>query len=159
VALGGQLPLPSQKAASASSGSPAGQEAGRQSVLVPHCRQPPAPSQRPSLPQLLSGMGAQLACGSAPPAGTFTQLPSDPATAQLLQRTPQAESQQTPSTQKPELQSGPPLHALPLLLVPQRPLLSHWLGGWHWPLSVQELKQSVPSLPQVKGAQDWVVPG
>jgi hypothetical protein len=156
--LAGQNPLPLQKEAGESSAAPAGQEAARHRVLVPHWRQPPAPSQRPSLPQLLSAAGAQLAWGSAPPAGTFSQRPCDPGNAQLLQRSPQAELQQTPSTQKPEAHSGPLLHELPSLLVPQRPLLSHWLGGWHWLLSVQELKQSVPPPLQLKGAQDWVAP-
>ena len=131
VPLAGQLPAPSQKAVSWSSLAPAGQETPRQTVLVLHFRQAPPPLQRPSLPQLLSGEGEQPPRGSLPPSGTLLQVPSDPGIAQLLQVCPQAELQQIPSTQKPEVHSGPSLQALPLLLVPQRPLLSHWLGGWH----------------------------
>jgi hypothetical protein len=156
--LGGQLPLPSHEAASDSSLPPAGQAAARQGVLLLQRRQAPAPLQRPSLPQLLSGEGEQPPCGSLPPAGTLLQAPTDPATVQLRQVWPQAESQQTPSTQKPEVHSVLSPQALPLALVPQRPLASQRLGGWHWPSSVQELKQSVPCALQVKGAQGWVAP-
>jgi hypothetical protein len=157
-ALGGQLPSPSQKAAADCSLPPAGQAAPRHMVAVPHLRQAPAPLQVPSLPQLLSGDGAQVACGSLPPAGTLVQVPIEPGTAQLLQAWPQAVAQHTPSMQKPEVHSGPSPQALPSDLVPQRPLPSQRLGGWHCPLSVQELKQSVPSALQVKGAQAWLAP-
>jgi hypothetical protein len=89
----------------------------------------------------------------------LVQVPSEPGTAQLLHAVQEELPQQTPSTQKPEVHSPPSPQALPLALVPQRPLPSHWLGGWHWPLSVQELKQSVPCWLQTKGAQAWVAPG
>ncbi len=159
VSLGGQLPLPSQNAASDSWLPPPGQETARQMVLVPHRRQAPSPLQRPSLPQLLSSEGAQPPCGSLPPAGTLLQAPSDPGTAQLRQLWPQVELQQTPSTQKPEVHSAPSPQALPLALVPQRPLPSQRLGGWHWVSSVHDVKQSVPSGVQTRGAQVWVAPG
>jgi hypothetical protein len=158
IALAGQLPSPSQNAASESALAPAGQAAARHTVLVPHFRQAPAPLQLPSLPQLLSAEGAQPPWGSPPPEGTLLQVPSDPGTAQLLQVWPQAVPQHTPSTQKPVVHSGPSLQLLPVGLVPQRPLASQRLGGWHWPLSLQELKQSVPSLLQTKGAQAAVAP-
>jgi hypothetical protein len=158
IVAGGQLPSPSQKAASDSALAPAGQEAARQRVLVPHCRQAPAPLQRPSLPQLLSADGAQPPWGSLPPAATLVQVPSAPGTAQLLQVWPQREPQQTPSTQKPEVHSPASLQALPLPLVPQRPLASQRLGAWHWLSPVQEPKQSVPSLLQAKGAQAALAP-
>src|SRR5687767_5045621 len=114
MALAGQLPAPSQKAASTTALAPAGQDAARHRVLFPHSRQAPPPSQRPSLPQLLSAEGEQPPWGSLPPAGTLVQVPSDPGTAQLRQVWPQAVLQQTPSTQAPEVHSGPSLQLLPL---------------------------------------------
>ena len=158
MALGGQVPAPSQKPASWSALAPPGQLAARQSVVSAHRRQAPEPLQLPSLPQLLSAEGAQPPRGSLPPAATFVQVPSEPGTAQLLQVWSQAELQQTPSTQAPEVHSGPSLQLLPLGLVPQRPLASQRLGAWHWPLSVQEPKQSVPSTLQAKGAQAALAP-
>ena len=73
--------------------------------VVPDChlRQAPAPSHVPSSPQLEAASCAHSLSGSVP-AVTARQRPSAApvlAFAQALQAPPQADSQQTPSTQKP----------------------------------------------------------
>jgi hypothetical protein len=59
-------------------------------------------------------------------AGLDLQVPSEVDSAQLRQEPVQAESQQTPSTQKLEAHSVPPEQGCPFDLGPQLPLTQVW---------------------------------
>ena len=83
---------------------PAPQDELPQVVPAAWKRQAPRPSQKPSCRQPLAGSSTHTARGSVP-SGTGTQLPIEPATAHERHSSPQAELQQTPSTQKPEVHS------------------------------------------------------
>jgi hypothetical protein len=65
----------------------------------------------PSSPQLAAAVIGQRPSGSAIPAGTGVQVPTFPASAQLVHAWPQAVSQQIPSTQTPLLHSWSLVHA------------------------------------------------
>jgi hypothetical protein len=88
--------------------------------VVPDChlRQAPKPSHWPSSPQLDIASGVQLLLGSVP-ALTGRQRPSVApvlAFAQALQVPPQADSQQTPSAQKPVAHAAELLQVAPCCL-------------------------------------------
>jgi hypothetical protein len=70
------------------------------------------------LAQVVAPASAHWASGSWP-AGTATQLPTEPGTAHELQIEEQAVAQQTPSAQTPELHAVPAVHAVPLDARPQ----------------------------------------
>jgi len=82
----------------------------RQPVVADHGLHAPLPLQVPSLEQspFAAALALQRCFGSAWPLGTAEQVPTFPDTLQLMHRLAvvaslQAESQQTPSVQKPLL--------------------------------------------------------
>jgi hypothetical protein len=90
-----------------------------QIVPVAYFAQPPAPSQRPFVPQLAAPWSLQtLRVSTAFPA-SGVQVPRAEASAQLRHAPPQASLQHTPSTQKPDAQSGAAVHAPPFVRLPQ----------------------------------------
>jgi hypothetical protein len=117
-----QFPVASQAAAGLY--TPFTHDSSAQMVVALYFRQAPAPSQRPSVPQVEAGWAMQVPRGSAAPAGADMQTPSDDGSAQLRQAPLQAFSQQTPSTQKPLRHSSGPLQVCPSFFLPQLP-------AWH----------------------------
>ncbi|HEY2595773.1 MAG TPA: hypothetical protein VGK33_17920, partial [Chloroflexota bacterium] len=111
-----QVPLPSHDAAGVKI-DPV-QAAAAQPVPAAYFWQAPLPLQSPLRPQVVAPASAHWASGSWP-AGTATQVPTEPATAQELQIEEQAVAQQTPWAQTPELQVVPTVHAVPLGARPQ----------------------------------------
>ena len=73
---------------------------------------------QPFAPQVAAPASLHWPSGSAP-AGTATQVPSEPVRLQALQVVAQAVPQQTPCAQKPELQVAPIVHDVPLGERPQ----------------------------------------
>jgi hypothetical protein len=125
-------------------------EGGVQTVPLTYLRQPPLPSQVPSVPQVEAALCAHCP-PSALPAGTLVHVPALPGTAQERQRPVHAVWQQTPCWQKPEKQSSfvpqvAPAGALPQLRAVQT------LPELHWASVVQVVRQ-VPSVPHAKGVQ------
>ena len=112
----GQLPLPSQLADPIA--VPPVQLASRQGVPAGQRRQAPMPLQVPSLPQVLIAVIGHMPLGSAVPAATLVQVPTDPLTVQLRQVPVQASLQHTPSTQVFDRHSGPELQLCPSGLRP-----------------------------------------
>jgi hypothetical protein len=152
----GQAPLPLHEAARTA--SPLLQEASRQGVPDGWLRQPPLPLQVPSVPQLVAGVPAHIALGSATPDGTLVQVPTAPPTVQLRQLPVQASLQHTPSAHTPDTHSGPDPQELPLGFFPQM-LFWHWFGGMHWAVASHEGKQAPVALLQRNGEQAWLAPG
>ena len=87
--------------------------AARQTVPGAYIAQRPVPSHVPVVAHVAAGMGAQVASGSAPPAGTGWQLPGFPATAHDVHAAQLADPQQTCSTQWPLMQVVPSAQAPP----------------------------------------------
>jgi hypothetical protein len=87
-------------------------------VPLTYRRQPPLPSQVPSVPQVAAPASVHWFNGSWP-AGTVEQVPPVPVRAHDRQVPVQAVLQQTPCAQKPLLHSVPPAHAAPSGLSPQ----------------------------------------
>jgi len=104
--LPAQVPLPSQVLIP-DKPSPS-QVPVLQIVSATYSRHPPFPSQVPSWPQVAGVLALQVdrLLGVAP-AGIRLQSPSALGTLHALQLSPQADVQQTPSTQKPERHSPP----------------------------------------------------
>jgi hypothetical protein len=134
------------------------QRPARQTVPSAYRRQPPEPSQVPSVPQLLGPWSWQARAGSVVPAArgsrvperTGVQVPRAPAEAQYWQRPAQAVLQQTPSTQLPLAHWSPLVQVWPLPRGPQLPLLQT-LGATQSASAVQLCLQ--PPSWQMKGAQ------
>jgi hypothetical protein len=105
-----QVPAPSQVEAVLA--VPLAQPAAWQTVPAAYLRQAPAPSHRPSLPQLETGSASQSLCGSVP-AAADVHCPSLPTPAQVWQVPLHAVWQQTPSTQKPLMQAALLVQAVP----------------------------------------------
>jgi hypothetical protein len=98
-------------------------DSGAQVVPRIHRRQPPAPSQVPSRPQLEAGSAGHSLSGSVP-AVIGRQRPSAAPVReaeQAAQEPAQADSQQTPSTQKPLVHSADPPQAAPFAFTD-----THW---------------------------------
>jgi hypothetical protein len=86
-----------------------------QTVPMTYLRQPPCPSHVPSVPQVETlVLGHVAAERGGRPVGTKEQVPIEPGTSHRLHVSPQALSQQTPSTQNPDEQSALQPHASPL---------------------------------------------
>ena len=109
--------------------------------------QPPAPLQKPVLPQ--GGLAAQRLIVSGLPSGTFAQLPALPATLHELQSEHPLLTQQTPSTQKSPvrhwlvvLQGWPDRDRLPQRLV----FGSQMVGGTQSASAVQAPRHAVAPL-------------
>ena len=105
---------------------PALQVSEAHSVPVGYLWQPPAPSQVPSVPQVVAPLSVQMPWGSGAAAGLDAQVPSEVDSAQLWQAPVQAELQQTPSTQKLEAHSLPAEQGCPFDLGPQLPFTQLW---------------------------------
>jgi hypothetical protein len=88
-------------------------------VPVAYLLQPPAPSQRPFVPQLPAPRSLQTCRLSIVPAAMGVHVPRADASAQLLHAPVQASLQQTPSTQKLDAQSEACLQAPPGVSGPQ----------------------------------------
>jgi len=88
----------------------------------------PAPSQVPSRPQLLAGSALHWPGSRGfTPAGVIVHVPSEVGSAQVMHMPPHALLQQTPSTQKPLLQSAAQEQVSPLSRTPapQPPSISN----------------------------------
>jgi hypothetical protein len=81
------------------------QDDARQIAPAAYSAQEPVPSQVPSRPQLATPSSGHSLRGSAP-TGTLVHVPTLPSTAHDWQSPEQSERQQTPSEQKPLLQSA-----------------------------------------------------
>ena len=86
-----------------------------------YLRQPPAPSQTPSVEQVATPWSTQTPRGSAAPTGSGVQRPIDDGSAHDRQAPAHASAQQTPSTQKVLAHSVPLAQVWPLSLRPQLP--------------------------------------
>lgn len=137
VWLAGHPPWPSHFACLVSVVEPSGHEAVRQTVVVPHLRHLPVPSQKPSLPHVIGSVAAHPPSGSGPPDGIGEQVPGEPANAQLVHTAVQALLQHTPSAQKPLLHSVACVHEAPSPFLPHLPLTQRF-DPTHWALSLQE---------------------
>jgi hypothetical protein len=98
------------------------QVAAAHGVPVAYRRQPPLPSQVPSVPQLAPPLSVHWDSGSLP-AGTLVQVPALPDSAHDWQVPVQLELQQTPCWQKPEAHSLPMAQVVPCGFLVHRPLL------------------------------------
>jgi hypothetical protein len=125
------------------------QDLSRQMVLVSQKRQAPAPSQKPSVPQVLFAVIVHGCRGSAMLLANGLHVPSDPGTLHDLHWPVQASAQQRPSTQKFEAQSAGNVHIAPS---GPRPHLAatHLLGARQGELSMptQEVKQALVAASQ-----------
>ncbi len=110
-----QFPAPSQRPANVSV-DPV-QPAMAQATPATYFSQAPAPSQKPSFPQVEAPSSVQSFRGSVPTSAGM-QVPTLPDELQVSQVPVQAVLQQTPSAQKVEAQSAPVLHACPICAVP-----------------------------------------
>jgi hypothetical protein len=138
-----QIPLPSHWGARTSPRPSALQRGAPQVVPAACLRQAPAPSQTPSSPQVLGCVAVQRPRGSAMPAVTLLHTPAAPGRLQAWQVPQLADSQQTPSVQKPLAHSLPAVQATPPV---RRPQLPPWqtLGGWQSSSRPQAVKQLAP---------------
>jgi hypothetical protein len=75
----------------------------------------------PSVEHIAAVRSLQVVCGSAPPAATEVQVPSEPEIAQLRQAPVQVVAQQTPSAQCPFTQSASAVQVWPSTFLPQVP--------------------------------------
>jgi hypothetical protein len=88
-------------------------------VPVAYFAQPPAPSQRPFVPQVAAPWSLQTLRLSRVFAARGVHVPGAEVSAQLRHAPPQASLQQTPSTQNPDAQSVACVHAPPFVRLPQ----------------------------------------
>ena len=153
VAPAEQAPAPLQVRASVSVDPE--HDCGAHSTPEACFRHAPAALHLPSLPQVEAGSGEHPPCGSSAPFATFAHTPL--ALPQLLHVPHEAVEQQVPSTQLPEPHSLAALQLAPSAFLPHTPSM-HWFGATHCEGTVHELKQSVPPLLQVNGAQARLVP-
>jgi len=91
-------------------------------VPLAYRRQPPVPSQNPSVPQLVAPWSAHWLSGSWP-AGTVEQVPPVPDSAQDMQLPRQAVWQHTPCSQKLLAHSLAAAQAPPRGFFPQLPVV------------------------------------
>jgi hypothetical protein len=116
-----QAPLASQVEGSRRMLAAALQAPPPHTVPAGYLRQPPAPSQVPSVAQLEGGCGRHPPRVSAPPAAIGLQRPGCVPAEQVRQAPSQASSQQTPSLQMPLAHWLAPPHGWPRPLGPQLP--------------------------------------
>ena len=102
------------------------------------------------MPQDAGPWSVQTFRGSLVPPGIAVQVPMAVDSAQLRQLPVHAESQQTPSTQKPVAHSPAPLHDCPFGLRPQLPFWQDWPPTQSASVA-QRLRQAPPE--QRNGAQ------
>jgi hypothetical protein len=144
-----QFPAPSQVPASVRV-EPV-QEGARHWVPAANLRQAPAPSQKPSFPQLAAPAFWQVAVGSVAPFATGVQVPAEPARAHERQTPVQAVLQQTPWAQMVDPHSAPSAQVAPSGFSPQEPALQT-AGDAQSASAVQVFLQT--AVPQVKGKHD-----
>jgi hypothetical protein len=100
---------------------PAVQVAGAHTAPAVYLRQPPAPLQVPSFPQLATPWSRHAPVGSVPPAGTAAQVPGLPGSAHDWQLPVQAVPQQTPCSQWPLVHSSSLAQSWPVGRFPHDP--------------------------------------
>jgi hypothetical protein len=88
-------------------------------VPIGYFAQPPAPSHRPFVPQLVAPWSLQTLRLSTVFAGKGVHVPRADVSAQLRHAPPQASLQHTPSTQKPDAQSEACAQVVPFVCLPQ----------------------------------------
>jgi hypothetical protein len=131
-------------------------------VAAAHCVpaayfwQAPDPSQNPLLPQVGAVASVHWFKGSCP-AGTLVQAPWLPVRPQDWQVPAQAELQQNPCAQNPELQLVPAVHAAPIGNLPQLDAVQTL--GDPQSLLLPQVMRHVPLAPQLNGEQLEVPPG
>ena len=130
-------------------------------VPAAYRRQPPAPSQVPSVPQLGAPLSVHWLSGSAP-TGTGVQVPAVPASAHERQVPVQLELQQTPCWHRPDAHSVPPAHVVPSGFFVHCPALQ-MLGAMQSASVEQVVRQVVPpelqlNAPHEIGVVVWHVP-
>jgi hypothetical protein len=138
------------------------QVAGPQAVPARSRWQPPAPSQ-----PFEHWSSRHSPAGSAPPGGTWVQVPSLPGRLQATQLPPQGRSQQRPWAQTPLVQSASLLQRAPPSRLPQSPAVQTRPAA-HWASLPQTDAQRSSAQPR-NGAQErggatwhrpsWQVPG
>jgi hypothetical protein len=138
-----QLPAPSHVAPGMYVEPPAGQLGAWQVVPRAYSWQAPAPSHRPSAPQLATEVLEQMLLGSGVPVGTAVHVPRLLGSAHDTHGPAHAVAQQTPCAQVPDAHSVPAEQYAPLFFSPQE-LPLQMLGAKHWALSVHAPKQRVP---------------
>jgi hypothetical protein len=156
---GWQVPAPSQVRAGVNV-DPV-HAAATQGVPAAYSRQPPLPSQNPSVPQAAGPLSMHCPSGSCP-TGTFVHVPGLPGSAHDWQVPVQALLQQTCCWQRPDAQSVPAVQAAPRSFFPQTPLLQT-LGLTQSVSAVQLVRQAGAVVEQLNGAHDdgvgaWQVP-
>jgi hypothetical protein len=130
-------------------------------VAAAHCvpaaylSQAPAPLQKPLVPQVVAPASVHCASGSWPE-GTLVQAPRLPASAHDWQVPVQAELQQYPWAQKPELQVAPAVQVAPTGDFPQLEAVQTF-GVTQSVLAPQAVRQEPPA-PQLNGEQLEVAP-
>src|SRR6185436_3127578 len=95
-------PRPSQVRPDVAIEAPVGQVGAAHEVAASYNRQPPLPSQKPSVLQEAGPMSAQVFLGSASPLATLVHVPIDPSSEHDLHFSVQALPQQMPCTQNPD---------------------------------------------------------
>jgi hypothetical protein len=107
------------------------QDCPAQIVPTLYFEQPPAPSQRPFVPQVGAFMSTQTPRGSTLSAAIIVHLPGADASAQLRQAPVQSVLQQTPSTQWLDAHSPAAAQLWPSAFGPHEPLTQTWPAS-HW---------------------------
>ena len=140
------MPAPSQVRASVAVVDPVGHEGGAHCVPAAYSWQPPAPSQKPVIPQPAAPWAVHCPFGSMPPAAIGLQLPSVPTSAHDLQLPVQAVAQQTPCSQNALWQSPGAAQLAPIGRRPHEPLRQTF-GGAQSPSAAQvDLQAATPHL-------------
>jgi hypothetical protein len=127
------------------------QDCVAQTVPLAYRRQPPLPSQVPSVPQLAAPLSVHWFSGSVPTAANV-QVPAVPVSAQDRHVPVQLELQQTPCWQSPDAHSVPAPQVIPSGFLVHWPALQ-MLGATQSVSVVQRVRQ-VPPVPQLKGAHE-----
>ena len=122
------------------------QDCATHTVPLAYSRQPPVPSQVPSVPQLAAPLSMHWFSGSAP-TGTKVQIPMLPVRAQERQVPVQLELQQTPCWQRPDAHSVPPVQVVPSGFFVHWPALQ--MFGEMQSLSAVQVVRQVPAAPQL----------
>lgn len=135
--------MPSQRAVPRS--VPAVHVAAVQLVPAVYLRQTPAPSQKPSSPQVAAPLSAHCPRGSIP-AGMIEQVPIVPASPQERQTPLHSAPQHVPCSQKPELHSAAAVHAPPRGFLPQ--LVAMHVCGFTHSSSFEHTVWQTPLAPQ-----------
>jgi hypothetical protein len=121
-------------------------------VPAAYSRQPPAPSQVPSVPHVVAPLSMHWFSGSAP-TGTNVHVPELPDSAHDRQVPVQLELQQTPCWQRPDAHSVPPVHVTPSGFFVHWPALQ-MLGATQSASTEHVVRQLVPPALQLKAPHE-----